>query len=416
MTYLKSRIVFTAVALIPGFSPLGAKDATVKTSEGVSVTYALNGTEKIARVKGFAETLEKTITIPSKIKIDGVSYTVTKIGAGAFKDSSFDTVNLPNTITLIDKEAFSDSWVRKCNIPTQVEAIKSNAFSYTLLESAVIPGTCTEIGDHAFYNTRLSKLVFEDGFRDLTIVSDAFAGNWLTELSIPYRVSSIGDGAFHSTKIVSLDWQSRCTAVPARCFYSCQQLRSVRLWLGVTSIGESAFSFTPALTDIEIQNSMRTIGRFAFWNSGLTSVSIPEGVTSLGESAFESCENMRSVSLPSTLSTIGQTCFQGCEAIRTVICDALVPPVCGNSAFANVVYDNAVLTVPESVWRVYSTSDTWHQFNYSGYSGVEEVGADQSDTSVTEYFDLYGRRVDAPQAGRVCIGRRNGRTTKIIIK
>lgn len=98
-----------------------AKDAVVKTTEGISVTYALNASDKIARVKGHEETTKKTVTIPSKIKVDGVSYTVTKIGAAAFKYAGFTTVNLPNTITLIDKDAFMDSWVKNLTIPPKVE-------------------------------------------------------------------------------------------------------------------------------------------------------------------------------------------------------------------------------------------------------------------------------------------------------
>lgn len=410
MSYFNFKIAAPAIAVICAFSPIAAKDATVKTAEGISVTYALNGTEGIARVKSFTETMKTKITIPSTIKVDGVTYTVTKIGAGAFKNADFTTIVLPNTITLIEKEAFAGSWVKKCNIPTKVEAIKANAFHDTHIGSAHIPSTCTEIGDYAFENANLSKLTFEEGFRDLTIGIDAFCGNNLTELSLPYRVSSVGDGAFCHTDIVNLVWSSKLTVIPARCFYHCDKLRSVKIWLGVTRIGERAFAETFNLTSLEMPTSLATIDRYAFNRSGLTSVVIPEGMTSLSESVFESCTSLRSVHIPSTMKSIGQTCFQGDEAITSVTCDALVPPVCASSVFANAAF-NAVLTVPQSAWRAYYEADTWWRFDFSKYAGVECVTDDINDGAPAEYFDLNGNRIPGPQPGRICIVRRNGKAT-----
>ncbi|MCR4797529.1 MAG: leucine-rich repeat domain-containing protein, partial [Lachnospiraceae bacterium] len=72
------------------------KSATVKTSE--------NGTAKIANVESKA----KTVKISSKVKVDGVSYTVKTIGEGALDGcANATTVTLPKTVTKIEENALS---------------------------------------------------------------------------------------------------------------------------------------------------------------------------------------------------------------------------------------------------------------------------------------------------------------------
>lgn len=382
-----------------------AKDAVVKTTEGISVTYALNASDKIARVKGHEETTKKTVTIPSKIKVDGVSYTVTKIGAAAFKYAGFTTVNLPNTITLIDKDAFMDSWVKNLTIPPKVEKIGANAFKDALLTSAVIPGSCSELGDYALSMSSLKSVTFENSATKLKIGVRALYGTAITSLVLPYRVISIGEGAFSRTEITEMVWPDNIKEVPVLCFYHCNSLRSVTLPLGITTIGAQAFEECISLSSINLASPLNTIGRFAFRRTALTAVNIPEGVVSIGDDAFSTCKQLRSVSLPSTLKSIGQCCFQGSEAIESVSCDALVPPVCGNSPFSSTTFHNAKIYVPQSVWELYYNTDWWYCFDYTGYkgSGIEDMEAGDNEAADVEYFDMQGNRVYNPISGQIYI-------------
>lgn len=382
-----------------------AKDAVVKTTEGIGVTYALNASDKIARVKGYEETLKKTITIPSKIKVDGVSYTITKIGAGAFKDADFTTVNLPNTVTLIDKDAFLDSWVKNLTIPPKVEKIGANAFKDARLTSVNIPGTCSELGDYALSMSSLKSVTFDNSTAKLKIGERALYGTSITSLVLPYRVISIGEGAFSRTEITEIVWPDNITVVPALCFYHCNALRSVTLPLGITAIGAQAFEECISLSTINLSSPLTTIGRWAFCRTALTAVNIPEGVVSIGDDAFSTCEQLRSVSLPSTLKSIGECCFQGSESIESVSCDALVPSVCGNSPFSTKTFHNAKIYVPQSVWELYYNTDWWYCFDYTGYkgSGIEDIEDTDNEAVDVEYFDMQGNRVANPISGQIYI-------------
>lgn len=86
----------------------------------------------------------------------------------------------------------------------------------------------------------------------------------------------------------------------------------------VTSIGDSAFSWT-GLTSITIGNSVTSIGDGAFgWCFGLTTVSIGSSVASIGFAAFSFCTGLASVTIPDSVTNIGRYAFQGCTGLASV--------------------------------------------------------------------------------------------------
>ena len=143
-----------------------------------------------------------------------------------------------------------------------------------------------------------------------------------------YPVTSIGLWAFcHSGGLTSVTIPNSVTNIVYEAFYGCSGLTSVHIadlaaWcrisfgdsyanplyyahnlylngtlvtnlvipVGVTIIGDLAFSGCSGLTSVTIPNSVTSIGQYAFYNcSGLTSVTIPDSVTDLSETAFDGC-------------------------------------------------------------------------------------------------------------------------------
>ena len=71
-----------------------------------------------------------------------------------------------------------------------------------------------------------------------------------------------------------------------------ENLTSVTVTEGVTSISDGAFNFCTNLESIILPNSVRSIGNDAFrFCNNLTSVNIPNSVTSIGKLAFGVAEN-----------------------------------------------------------------------------------------------------------------------------
>lgn len=88
-------------------------------------------TKKEVTYKAPADKKAKTVTIPDKVEIDGVTYKVTKVDDGAFKGcSKLKTVSIPKNVTEIGKNAFKGcSSLTKVTLPSKVTKIGANAFN-----------------------------------------------------------------------------------------------------------------------------------------------------------------------------------------------------------------------------------------------------------------------------------------------
>ena len=91
------------------------------------------------------------------------------------------------------------------------------------------------------------------------------------------------------------------------------QIRSVVIRTGVTTVGSYAFSDCNNLETVEFPNTLTTIGEGAFMNSHLRDVVIPDSVRTIESNAFAGCGLMYKLSLGSGLTTIGDFAFEWCS-------------------------------------------------------------------------------------------------------
>lgn len=79
--------------------------STSKKSDVSEVNTSSKGTATVTAVK---ETTKKSVSVASTVKVDGVTYTVTRIEAKTFENATKATkVSLPTTITSIGAKAFT---------------------------------------------------------------------------------------------------------------------------------------------------------------------------------------------------------------------------------------------------------------------------------------------------------------------
>ena len=96
---------------------------------------------------------------------------------------------------------------------------------------------------------------------------------------------------------------------------------------GATSIGNYAFSEISQLINIELPNSLKTIGEGAFqnsfrekkWDGTLPTVNIPNSVTSIGKLAFSGCVGLTSFTIPNSVTSIGHSIFSGCSRLASIV-------------------------------------------------------------------------------------------------
>ena len=309
--------------------------------------------------------------------IDGILFnktqTVIMKYPGEKKGTSYE---IPNSVTNIGDEAFYGcSSLTNITIPNSVTSIGNSAFNYCRgLTNITIPDSVTSIGSSAFSScSSLTSITIPEGVT--SIGSHAFG--WcdsLTNITIPDSVTSIGNSAFSwcssLTNINVSDNNKNYSSVSGVLFNKDKTeiiiypegKKDINYSIpeGVTSIGNSAFSWCDSLINITIPNSVTSIGNSAFsWCDSLINITIPEGVTGIGKSAFISCDSLINITIPNSVTSIGDTAFCSCNGLTKVLCLGNAPSL-GDDVFKNTGSDlkiyakNGLTGYDTNGWEKYS--------------------------------------------------------------
>jgi hypothetical protein len=121
------------------------------------------------------------VTIPATITDVAETYTVTKIGDGAFFSKGLTSVSIPNGVTSIGTSAFNTNNLTSVTIPDSVITIGSQAFVTNDLTNLIIGNSVTNIEFGAFVDNNLTSITFPSSVTN--IGSIAFAANPLTDVT-----------------------------------------------------------------------------------------------------------------------------------------------------------------------------------------------------------------------------------------
>lgn len=100
-------VSFAATSPSVSVEPVKQTEVTAEKKNGIEITVNTTKDGK-ATIDVIEATEKKSVTVASKVTVDGVSYTVTKISANAFTNcTKASKVTLPSTITTIGAKAFS---------------------------------------------------------------------------------------------------------------------------------------------------------------------------------------------------------------------------------------------------------------------------------------------------------------------
>ena len=311
----------TLVATLLLALPLSTANAATKSTSFIvdDLKYLVNNDGKTVTVTYLFSSppryvnIPSSISIPSSVSYNGISYTVTSIGHLAFEGvTKLNKVTIPTTVTSISTSSFAG-----CTGIVSFQVSSGNTIYDSRDNCNAIIITATNELLTGCKNTIIPNSVISIG------VSAFFGCSGLTSVTIPNSVTTIGQQAFYSCSgLTSVTIPNSVTTIGQQAFYSCSGLTSVTIGNSVTSIGNSAFYKCSNLTSVTIPNSVTSIGNSAFaYCNNLTNIAIPNSVTSIGDYAFQYCSGLTSVTIPNSIISIGMAAFKNSGLTRVNITD-----------------------------------------------------------------------------------------------
>lgn len=155
--------------------------------------------------------------------------------------------------------------------------------------------------------------------------------NWVLDESGALTISGNGNMTDYSTaknvpwysyknNITSVVIEEGITSVGNNAFRSCEELLNISLPETLTDIGKYAFRDCVALEKIAIPSEVAVIEASAFEGCGaLSDVSLGTGITSIGDEAFVDCAALKEIKIPESAEALGDEIFTGCDDIVVAV-------------------------------------------------------------------------------------------------
>ena len=174
----------------------------------------------------------------------------------------------------------------------------------------------------------------------------------ITSVVIEEGVTSIGEDAFNDCDgIISVELPESMVVIASYAFSGCSNMKNIHLPDGILRIGSNAFNSCRSLEKIVLPQNLKELSGYIFSScSSLTSVQVPEGIKKIGTNAFNWCSSMTSVALPESLTKIESGAFSYCSALASVTIPESVTDI-GDSAFLECSGLTSV-TIPANTSRI----------------------------------------------------------------
>ncbi len=268
-------------------------------ADPVATLFTYTVDETGVTVTGFAEGASMLdLVIPEAIE----GKPVVAIGESAFQDETcLTSITLPPSVRRTGARCFENCTnVTAVNLPEGLEALGPSTFKL---------------------NSALTEITLPESLR--TIGYDAFFGCYsLKTIHIPDGVTSIEYGAFWQCyALEAITFPVGVTTIAQNVFPYCSNLKSVTLLApSISYPGWNAF-YRVAPTDLtatHIPQAMQT--------QNITTVTIPDGATSIAANAFSACSSLTTVNVAASVTAIGDDAFTSAR-LETVTFAGLPPMV-----------------------------------------------------------------------------------------
>ncbi len=257
----------------------------------VLLYFKLNKNNKTASLCGSKiKNAGKNVVIPNTVEVTSnnttVKYTVTSISDSAFEgQTNLKSLNIKPIIE-----------GRGGTVYASVSSIGSCAFK-----------NCANLEYFYIQNTSIESNAFQNCIN-------------LTGVDLS-KTNSIGEYAFSNcTSLQSVEYNGRY--INKYAFQYCNKLEIVNMQkASVITVEQGAFMQCTSLKRVYLSNTLKVIGKRAFYGIGAEIFDIPESVESIGEEAFCSCYYLKTVITPTGLKEIGKKAFYDNYYMDFFVCE-----------------------------------------------------------------------------------------------
>ncbi len=377
-------------------------------SSGEYDFYNANGNYYLYRYNG----VETQLILPENI--NNFIYAVNKYVF--YKNNKITSVVIPDNVISIGANAFNGCvslQTLSLGKESQLESIGSYAFeSCSSLASIRIPSTVTNIGYYAFNDCyKLVEVINNSG---LTITAGEYTSESggiglyalqvLEEESQTLNFISSGDYTFYKVaeryylysyngngKEITLpdNINGSSYAINTYAFSSNDDIISVVIPSGVTSIGESAFFGCESITSITMANSVTTIGEYAFAGCvSLVDITLSNSISAIQHGVFQACSRLSNITIPSSVKVINGYAFAFCDSLSTIEI-----PMSVNTIRPYAFYGAELTTITfldTTTWYRVSSYD-YNKFLNGKIDGtyISVADAAANADTLTDYYGYY---------------------------
>lgn len=406
-----------------------------KTATLVKINPAKVGTTQLS----YKEAI-KAIHVPESFVVDGVTYTVTKIGNNAFEGSKMEYCYIPKTLTHIEDDAFNScsnlKYLHIADCPSA--GTNSLYFGHKNEKYALFTDSPLEkvyVGRDLRWYTSALDFTSDEPFHDKDKITDVFFGPRVSRIGNYYdtdaragfaneifddcdgikRVYFMGDEQSIDTKVEV--WSDE-GLIDATNYYVNRTINTIGDSKEYVTYHDNGImlncediSFGPFVKEIgynllggdtnhdkiksvDLSNTfhLETIGADAFkrctaanFNADMSKSKLK----SIGSDAFYKCENLGSVRFGSKLQSIGTEAFRYCTDLAYISIPGTVTTI-GLDAFSNC---EALLGVKFEDSDTSLDHDNIHaRFRDSEIIATVYIGRDIDETTSAEYsqYSFFG--------------------------
>lgn len=359
--------------------------------------------------------LTKILAYPNKLGTEYVvPASVTAIGKSAFAGSiDLQAITFHENVMQLGQNTFEGcTALTTVELPSKLTEVPNGCFlKCSNLQTVTFPETVSEIGMRAFDECRkLNNVVIPDAVTVLKSYS-FLCGEGLTNITLPKNLKTIEMMAVHggftkidlpetletieSSGIISSNLEELVIPplVTSLRKLGGQKLKKIVLPEGFIKLGYQTFSNCPELVEINLPESMTSIGNSGSFEgaSSLETITIPSGITKLEDATFRGCSSLKTVlfaenskitrfgwdefgnctsltsfTIPAGVSEVGFGIFSGCTSLTELTVDNPVPPSPSmgipNNPFAGLDQTKCTLYVPKGTIEAYKAARYWQNF------------------------------------------------------